>query len=94
MELSDGSYLKCLVFKNLNFLLLNSTIQYLENPWGDNVKADSKPMRESDRANFISSFQTIKTELCWFIEVCYTVICNLSNSSFTTLPIQKQFKKI
>lgn len=53
-----------------------------------------KNMTESDRANFISSFQTIKTELCWLIvEVCYTVTCNLSNSTFAALPIQKQFKK-
>lgn len=51
-------------------------------------------MKESDRTNFISSFQTITPELCWLIvDVCYRVTCNLSNSSFAALPIQKQFKK-
>lgn len=51
-----------------------------------------KNMTESDRANSISGFKTIKTEQCWLIvEVCYTVTCNLS--TFAALPIQKQFKK-
>lgn len=66
----------------------------LENQWGDRHKAKSKNVTESNTANFISRFQIVKTELYWLIvELCYTVSCNFSNSSFAALPIQKQFKK-